>query len=84
MQNLDQVWHRNDTPKITRMAHALKSSSANLGAARLSQLSANLHSPTLRADIDASRDLYAQILAEFGGVQALLAVELQKADGIDA
>ena len=75
--------HLNDAPKIARMAHALKSSRANVGAARLSQLSADLHSPALRADIDVSRDLYAQMLAEFGGVQALLVVELQKADGTD-
>ena len=75
--------HLNDAPKIARMAHALKSSRANVGAARLSQLSADLHAPAVPPDIDVSRDLYAQMLAEFGGVQALLVVELQKADGTD-
>ena len=81
MQNLDQALHLNDAPKIARMAHALKSSSANVGATRLSRLSADLQSSALRADIDVSRDLFAKIHEEFSGVQALLAVELQKAGG---
>lgn len=81
MQNMDQALHLKDAPKIARMAHALKSSSANVGATRLSQLSADLQSSALRADIDVSRDLFAKIHEEFSGVQALLAVELQKAAG---
>ena len=79
VQTLEQAVHLNDAPKIARIAHGLKSSSANAGAIRLSQLCAELQASALRADIEVSRDLFAKISEEFGGVRALLSAELQQA-----
>ena len=57
VQTLEQAVHLNDAPKIGRIAHGLKSSSANVGAIRLSQLCAELQAFALRADIEGSCDL---------------------------
>ena len=57
VQTLEQAVYLNDAPKLARIAHGLKSSSANVGAIRLSQLCAELQAFALRADIEGSCDL---------------------------
>jgi two-component system, sensor histidine kinase and response regulator len=66
-----------DAPEIVRMAHSLKSSSANVGAMALSRYCEQAEKSARRADIEEARLVSAEIEAEHGRVQAALAAEAE-------
>jgi HPt (histidine-containing phosphotransfer) domain-containing protein len=73
--------HSGDLNSMLRPSHSLKSSSASIGAMRLSKLCADLEA-YLRgnlAELDIPRQV-EQIESEFGRVQAALVVEKAKLD----
>ena len=60
-----------------RMAHSLKSSSANVGATVLAHLSGDIYSAVRVADMRVARDLITALELEFARVQAALKAELE-------
>ena len=65
-----------DTTGITRVAHSLKSSSANIGATSLSQLCADMEAAGRGGEAGIARGLYAKLEAEHVRVQAAVRTEL--------
>ena len=63
-------------PEITRTAHSLKSTSANVGATTMSKLCADLQAAGKIADLGAARTLLARADAEYDRVQTALTAEL--------
>ena len=74
---LSQAAKAGDAPEIVRMAHSLKSSSANVGAMALSRYCEQAEKSARRADIEEARLVSAEIAAEHGRVQAALAAEAE-------
>jgi len=67
-----------DAPAIERVAHSLKSGSANLGAATLSSFFRELESMGRMKSIDNAVELLSKIEAEYGAVETALKAELQR------
>jgi len=67
-----------DAPAIERVAHSLKSGSANLGAAALSSFFRELDSMGRMKSIDNAVELLSKIEAEYGEVETALKAELQR------
>jgi CheY-like chemotaxis protein/HPt (histidine-containing phosphotransfer) domain-containing protein len=77
LRKLSQAASAGDAPEIVRMAHSLKSSSANVGAMALSRYCARAEMSARRADIEEARLVSSEIEAEHGRVQAALAAEAE-------
>ncbi len=76
MAKLKQAVADGDAPEITRTAHSLKSTSANVGATTMSKLCADLQAAGKSADLDAVRALFATAEPEYDRVQTALTAEL--------
>ena len=76
MAKLKQAVADGDAPEITRTAHSLKSTSANVGATTMSKLCADLQAAGKIADLGAARTLLARADAEYDRVQTALTAEL--------
>jgi len=72
---------RSDAVALRKTAHALKSSSANLGAMNLSSLLKELEAMGKLNTIDKAPELLAKIETEYGTVQAALREKLGGRDG---
>ncbi len=76
MAKLKQAVADGDAPEITRNAHSLKSTSANVGATTMSKLCADLQAAGKSANLDAARALFAKAEPEYDRVQTALTAEL--------
>ena len=76
MRQLKEAAMANNLPEVVRIAHTLRSSSANLGAMGLSRLCQDLEMAARRAAGDEARQLAAQAEAEYAGVHIALTAEL--------
>ncbi|HYS78092.1 MAG TPA: Hpt domain-containing protein, partial [Candidatus Dormibacteraeota bacterium] len=66
---------RNEAAALNRLAHSLKSSSAMVGALRLSEMCGHLEAQARNASLDSAAERVAEIEAEFARVvRALEAV----------
>jgi HPt (histidine-containing phosphotransfer) domain-containing protein len=70
-----------DPNTLCREAHNLKSSSANLGAVRLSEICADLEAIGRSSRLGNAQDLAAQAVVEFKRVKAALQAEIAKGAG---
>ena len=73
LETLERALTNDDCPFVQNTAHALKSSSANMGAAKLSDLCRQLETAAREANLDTGRALFAEIRSEFNIVSAALA-----------
>ncbi len=67
-----------DTPSTKRTAHALKESSSNIGATRLSEISEILQDAGASGDLSAAPSLLGQLEKEYGRVRTALEAEARK------
>jgi PAS domain S-box-containing protein len=79
LATLEQAIADCETASVRSVAHTLKSSSANLGASRLSEFCRRLEAEALRASPERFEELYERIREEFEHVSSALAEE--DADG---
>jgi CheY-like chemotaxis protein/HPt (histidine-containing phosphotransfer) domain-containing protein len=75
LETLDRALASDDCAAVQMTAHTLKSSSANMGAGRLSELCRQLETACADANLAAGRGLFAEIRLEFNAVSAELAGE---------
>ncbi len=68
-----------DAAEINRIAHALKSSSANMGAFQLSDYARELESLGGAGTLDGAADLATKARDEFARVRESLAAQIQRA-----
>jgi HPt (histidine-containing phosphotransfer) domain-containing protein len=73
---MDQAAAADDLTKVGAAAHTLKGSASNLGARRLSSLSAALEKQAKAGEIDKAVKTLAEVKSEFAKVRELLAAEL--------
>ena len=78
VQRLRRASVANDGAELARVAHSLKSSSANVGAKALSRYCENMESSARRGEVAAARTLLAQIEYEHGCVQSALALQSEQ------
>ena len=81
LSSLDQALQEGDATGLKRMAHSLKSSSASVGASRLSTLCESLEAASLENGKDGARSLVDEIGAESATVRGALRDELQRSAG---
>ncbi len=81
LSSLDQALQKGDATGLKRMAHSLKSSSASVGASRLSTLCESLEAASLENGKDGARSLVDEIGAESATVRGALLDELQRSAG---
>ncbi len=72
LSTLDSALADNDSEKIESVAHALKGSSGNVGAERMSALAAELERVDTAQDPPQAQDLAAALHTEFEAVQTFL------------
>lgn len=72
LSGMNEARHRADGDALRRAAHALKGASANVGAARVAALCAELQEAGEAEDFDAAGPLVAALPAEFDRVLAEL------------
>jgi len=65
LEKLDSALSRKSSTEVHRVAHTLKSSSANMGGKKLSELCQMLESDAEEAKLDHGETLLAQIKHEF-------------------
>ncbi|MEQ1517132.1 MAG: response regulator [Usitatibacteraceae bacterium] len=80
IEKLKQSVARNDAKEIELTAHALKSSSANVGATALSGLCSEIHTAARSADLERAAQVFSQIEVGYGQVQAALKAEIKQLD----
>jgi HPt (histidine-containing phosphotransfer) domain-containing protein len=74
---LKRVAGAGDAGEIARVAHSLKSCSANVGAMALSRYCAELQAAAKRGDTAEARRMVAQVESEHASVQAALTAEFE-------
>ena len=79
MAVLERALSESDGATVSMTAHSLKSSSANMGAARLSYLLNQLETMARNANLEPAQDLMTEIRSEFDLVSLALASEGQSA-----
>lgn len=79
VRQIDTALAAADADAAGRAAHALKSSSGNVGAAAVTQLAAEIEAAARANALDRIAELHAELHAAFGKVQQALAAELQAA-----
>jgi PAS domain S-box-containing protein len=72
LQKLESALSEADCPTARMMAHSLKSSSANMGAMRLSDLCRRMEAAAAEEKLEASADLLTEINREFENVSVAL------------
>lgn len=72
LNTLDLALKEGDRPTIQINAHTMKSSSANMGATRLSELNSQLEAMAETADLIAAAALFAELREEYAAVAAEL------------
>lgn len=72
---------KGDAETLKREAHNLKSSSANLGALRLSGIFKEIEAIGRSGDLQGARELMERVEVEFGWVRKALEMEIAKAGG---
>jgi HPt (histidine-containing phosphotransfer) domain-containing protein len=77
IQRLKQAAAANDSPEIARVAHTLRSSSANLGAMGLTRLCQDLEASARLAATEKAGKLLVEVESEYGSVHLALAAELE-------
>ena len=82
MEQLRQGVTAADAVEIARVAHSLKSSSANVGAMVMSVLCAELVAAGRGGKVLQAREIFAKLEPEHGRVQAALAVEIARAGSV--
>ena len=81
LSGLDQALQEGESTGLKKVAHSLKSSSANVGASRLSTLCQSLETAGLENGKEEARSLLDQIQVECATVQVALLEELQRSAG---
>jgi CheY-like chemotaxis protein/HPt (histidine-containing phosphotransfer) domain-containing protein len=81
LEQLDQAAGASDLARVGAAAHTLKGSASNLGARRLSSLSAALEKQAKAGEIDQAVRTLAEVKSEFSKVRDLLAAELNDESG---
>jgi len=76
MRQLDSALEHSDPTALERAAHALKSSSANLGALGLSALFRDIEAAGREKDLDRAVSLVQRSSQEFARVQEALRTEM--------
>jgi HPt (histidine-containing phosphotransfer) domain-containing protein len=76
LQALSEAMERRDPTALERAAHALKSSSANLGALELSALFRDIEAAGRDKDLSRAAPLVARTRPEFARVEAALRSEV--------
>jgi PAS domain S-box-containing protein len=76
MAKIAQAMTAGDATVIERAAHTLKSTSANVGAATMSKLCAEMQAAGRSGNFDAARELFPNLTAEHQRVQTALHTEL--------
>ena len=72
LANLDSALVAANPKRIQDAAHALKGSSGNVGAERMSELAAELERLEFELDPDKARDLMTQLRAEYADVETFI------------
>ena len=75
MTKLEQALALGDAAAVSLTAHSLKSSSANMGAARLAYLLYQIETMARNAQIETAQDLMIEIRSEFRLISVALASE---------
>lgn len=83
IEAMHQALESRDPEKLSREAHNLKSSSANLGAMKLSALARDLEIMGRSGDLTRAQTLISQAEAELGRVRLALEEEMKKGFGPD-
>ena len=73
---MKQALQQGSLEETERVAHSLKSSSANVGASELTRLCNDIHVAARTSDMALARQAFASLESEFGRVQAALSSEL--------
>ena len=76
LEILDRALQGNDCAAVHMTAHSLKSSSANMGATKLSDLFRRLEAAAKEAKLDTGDTLFAEIRREFEIVSSALAQDV--------
>ena len=76
LRDLSSALEANDATALGQAAHALKSSSANLGATQLSGLFSQIEQAGYQGDLNTAAPLVEQSQSEYGRVEAALKAEL--------
>jgi CheY-like chemotaxis protein len=77
LQKIEQSIAAKDAPAVAHAAHAVKGSSSNLGARRLSALCATLEKTAAAGDLSEAANILLDIKSEFQMVEQALAAELE-------
>jgi PAS domain S-box-containing protein len=72
LKTLEQALTNDDCTTVHMTAHTLKSSSANMGAAKLSELCRRLEAAAAKGTLDTGPALFAEIRSEFEFVSSIL------------
>lgn len=72
LANLDSALVAANPNRIEAAAHALKGSSGNVGAERMSELASKLEKIDIESDPDKARDLASKLHAEFAEVETFI------------
>ncbi len=76
VEQIRQAWHDGDTPALRMAAHSLKSSSASIGAVRLSDLCRRVEHAAVNADLGDGVPRPEQLHAELAAVLQALQREI--------
>jgi HPt (histidine-containing phosphotransfer) domain-containing protein len=74
---------RGDAQSVLRVAHALRGSCGNMGAGRMSEISARLEDVGASNDLARAPDLLSRLEAEFARVRPALQAEMDSSGGTD-
>ena len=74
---------RGDAQSVLRVAHALRGSCGNMGAGRMSEISARLEDVGASNDLARAPDLLSRLEAEFARVRPSLQAEMDSSGGTD-
>ena len=72
LQKLPQSCHDSDLQEAQRMAHSMKSASANIGAERLSTMARQLENQTRKGNLEQAQSQLAELDSEFRRVHRYL------------
>ena len=78
MERLKHAVAANDAPEIERAAHTLKSSSASLGALKVSELCKRLETSARQHVLDQSTEILTELETTYNGIQSALAAAREK------
>jgi CheY-like chemotaxis protein len=75
---LREALRRNDAPEVERLAHTLKGSSGNMGAARMAEICSGLQASGAGGDLRATSRMLEDLSAEFERAAGALEAEVRR------